>query len=399
MTASTQDVAVPTGRLKIAQTVGYCVAFVALGLVAASLGPTISGLAAQTGTILSEISILFFVRALGYMLGSFFGGRLYDQVAGHPMMVGMLLLMAATMALVPVVPVLWLLVLVLTITGAAEGILDVGGNALLVWVHGSQVGPYMNALHFSFGVGAFLAPIIVSQIMLRSDGLGWPYWALALLMLPAALALLRLPSPQRETVSVQEAQDGDGRLLLVLFVAFFYLYVGAEVSFGDWVYTYSVEQGLIDEAAAAYLNSAFWGTFTVGRLLAIPIAARVRPGAILLGDLVLCLVSVAIILLWPMSVVVLWIGAMCLGLGLASVFPTMVSLAERRMTVTGKVAGWFLVGGSVGSMTLPWLIGQLFESVGPLVTLIAIGIDLLLALAVWVVLASGRRGYEGLATQ
>jgi FHS family Na+ dependent glucose MFS transporter 1 len=257
----------------------------------------------------------------------------------------------------------------------------------------------MNALHFSFGVGAFLAPIIVSQIMLRSDGLGWPYWALALLMLPAALALLRLPSPQRETVSVQEAQDGDGRLLLVLFVAFFYLYVGAEVSFGDWVYTYSVEQGLIDEAAAAYLNSAFWGTFTVGRLLAIPIAARVRPGAILLGDLVLCLVSVAIILLWPMSVVVLWIGAMCLGLGLASVFPTMVSLAERRMTVTGKVAGWFLVGGSVGSMTLPWLIGQLFESVGPLVTLIAIGIDLLLALAVWVVLASGRRGYEGLATQ
>jgi FHS family Na+ dependent glucose MFS transporter 1 len=392
MTASTQDVVTPTRRQKVALTVGYYVAFVALGLVAASLGPTIPGLAAQTRTALSEISILFFVRALGYLFGSFFGGRLYDQVAGHPLMVGTLLVMAATMALVPVVPVLWLLVVVLLITGAAEGVLDVGGNALLVWAYGSQVGPYMNALHFSFGLGAFLAPIIVSRIMLRSGGLRWPYWALALLMLPAALVLLRLPSPRRQAASVQEAQDGDGKLLLALFVAFFYLYVGAEVGFGDWIFTYSVEQGLADEAAAAYLNSAFWGMLTAGRLLAIPIAARVRPSAILLGDLILCLVSVVTILLWPTSAVALWIGAMGLGLGLASVFPTLVSLAERRMTVTGKVTSWFLVGGSAGSMTLPWLIGQLFESIGPLVTLIAIGIDLLLALAVWAALASRRQG-------
>jgi FHS family Na+ dependent glucose MFS transporter 1 len=392
MTTSTQDVAIPTRGRKIALTTSYYVAFVALGLVAASLGPTISELAAQTGTVLSEISILFFVRSLGYLLGSFFGGRLYDRVAGHPLMIGMLLLMAATMALVPVIPVLWLLVPVLLITGAAEGALDVGGNALLVWVYGSQVGPYMNALHFSFGVGAFLAPIIVHQIMQRSDGLLWPYWALALLMLPAIPVLLRLPSPRQEAAAVQEAQDGDGTFLLALFVAFFYLYVGAEVGFGDWVYTYSVERGLADEAAAAYLNSAFWGTFTAGRLLAIPIAARVRPSAVLLGDLILCLVSVAIILLWPMSAAALWIGAMGLGLGLASVFPTLVSLAERRMTVTGKVTGWFLVGSSAGSMTLPLLIGQLFESVGPQVTLIVIGIDLLLALAVWAALVSRRQG-------
>jgi fucose permease len=93
-----------------------------------------------------------------------------------------------------------------------------------------------------------------------------------------------------------------------------------------------------------------------------------------------------------MSAVALWIGAMGLGLGLASIFPTLVSLAERRMTVTGKVASWFLVGSSAGSMTLPWLIGQLFESVGPLVTLVAIGIDLLLALAVWAALVSRRQG-------
>jgi hypothetical protein len=33
--------------------------------------------------------------------------------------------------------------------------------------------------------------------------------------------------------------------------------------------------------------------------------------------------------------------------------------------MTGGVTGFFLVGSSLGSMALPWLIGQFFESVGP----------------------------------
>ena len=37
------------------------------------------------------------------------------------------------------------------------------------------------------------------------------------------------------------------------------------------------------------------------------------------------------------------------------------------------------VGASLGSMTLPWLIGQLFESVGPQVTMLTILGDLLVA--------------------
>ena len=60
------------------------------------------------------------------------------------------------------------------------------------------------------------------------------------------------------------------------------------------------------------------------------------------------------------------------------------------MTVTGRVASWFLIGASLGGMTLPLLIGQLFDSVGPLVTLVAIGVVLLAAVAVWAMLGSGE---------
>jgi len=50
---------------------------------------------------------------------------------------------------------------------------------------------------------------------------------------------------------------------------------------------------------------------------------------------------------------------------MASIFPTTLTLAERRMTITGRVTGWFIVGASAGSMSLPWLVGQLFERTGP----------------------------------
>lgn len=376
-------------HVKLAQTGAYGAAFVALGMVTASLGPTISGLAANTGTTLGGISVLFTARSGGYLLGSFFGGRLYDRVTGHPVMVAMLVAMAVTMALSPVIPVLWLLVPVFLITGLAEGALDVGGNVLLVWAHGAEVGPYMNALHFAFGLGAFLSPILIAQLGLRSDDLRWAYWALAALMLPPAAWLWRVPSPRHKYGDGNGEGGRDSILLLVLFVAFFLLYVSAEVSFGGWAFTYSVRMGLADESAAAYLTSAFWGALTVGRLLAIPIAARVRPVWMLLGDLVGALLSVSAILLWPASSAALWAGALGLGVSLASIFPTLMSLAERRMAVTGSVTGWFLVGSSAGGMTLPWVIGQLFESAGPRVAIVAIGIVLVAALGTWAAVSFG----------
>ena len=398
MTASTQRARAPAQARRLALTVVYYMAFVALGLVTASLGPTISFLAERTGAALSEVSVLFTAHSLGYLLGSLVSGWLYDRVAGHPVMGTVLVVMAAMMILVPTISALWLLFAVILIVGAAGGAVDVGGNALLVWVYGSQVGPVMNALHFFFGVGAFLSPIIIAQIMLRTDNLSWAYGTLAALVVPAAVWILRLRSPNPQGSSEEGSANRSNLGLVVLFVAFFFLYVGAEISFGGWIYTYGVALGLTGGETAAYLTSAFWGALTVGRLLASPIAARFRPRAVLLGDLIVCVASAVLVLLWPRSLIALWAGSLGMGLGMASVFPTMISWAEQRMPVTGKVTGWFLIGGSAGGMWLPWLIGQLFESIGPSVTMIAIGVDLIAAIAVWAVIVLGTKrssaGYQ-----
>jgi len=185
-----------------------------------------------------------------------------------------------------------------------------------------------------------------------------------LLVMPSVVWIFKVPSPR----SPDHDSELGGRTnmgVLILVVFFLFLYVGVEVGFGGWLYTYAFEQGLANETTAAYLTSAFYGAFTIGRLLSIPIAAAIRPRWILLGDLVGGVLSIILILVFVNSDVMIWVGSILLGLSLASVFPTMFSLAERRMTMTGRVTSWFFVGASAGGMIFPWLMGQLFERIKP----------------------------------
>jgi FHS family Na+ dependent glucose MFS transporter 1 len=355
-------------------------------MIAASLGPTLSGLAGNTGARLNEISYLFTARSLGYLLGALLAGQIYDRVRGHPVMVAALMIMALIMAAVPSISWLWLLIALLLILGTAEGTLDVGGNALIVWVHGKTVGPYMNGLHFSFGLGALISPLIVGWALDVGGGISWAYWILALLIVPAGIWLMRLPSPSIKMV-VEQATSGPLDVpLLAMTVLFFVLYVGAEVSFGGWAATYAVELGLADAATAAYLTSIFWGALTVGRLVGIPISARMRPRTILLVELAGCIASVGLVMLRPDSMTALWIGAAGLGFFMASIFPVTLLWAERRMILSGRVTSWFFVGASIGAMSFPWLIGQFFEQYGPSITMVVIMLTLLAATAVFILL-------------
>ena len=367
------------------QTLVYFGSFINLGIAAATLGPALPYLAHNTGSAISEISILFTAKAGGYLLGSIVGGRLYDRLPGHVIAFTAILGVAAAMALTPVIPVLWVLAILLGLMGMFEGSLDVGCNTMLVWVHGEKVGPFMNALHFFFGIGTFIAPIIIAQSVLRSGEINWGFYALALIMLPLAILIIRTASPAPPKATSEDSDQGNLKII-ALIMAFLFLCVGAEIGFGGWVYTYALELKLATAETAAYLTSAFWGALTAGRLASIPIAAWVRPRWILLGDLVGSFASLLIIILLPGSTITLWIGSILLGFSFASIFPTIFILAERRMTLTGTITSWFFIGVSLGGMFFPYLMGQLFEAINPNAIMLALIGDILLAGVVYILL-------------
>jgi len=371
---------------KLVTTAAYYAAFIGLGLGVAAIGPTLPDLAQNTRSHLGEISFLFTAHSIGYLLGCLLAGHIYDRMRGHPVMVLMLIAMAATMFLIPLMSLLWLLTTVVFLLGLSGSILDVGGNTLLVWVHQDKVAPYMNGLHGFYGVGTVIAPIVIALLVQLSGDIVWPYWALALYLLPIALWLARLPSPlHAQNQDNAPAQISDYPLV-ALIVLLFILYVGSEFAMGGWLYTYAVAMNLADEVTAAYLTSVFWGAFTFARLLGVPISMRVRPRYILLGDFAVAMLGVALILAWSGSSLVLWVGSVLTGFGMASIIPVILSLAERRMVITGRVTSFFFAGGSVGGMTLPWIIGQFFESVGPSVAMWGILLSLMAATVVLLVI-------------
>ena len=345
----------------------YAISFVSLGLAMSSLGPLLPFLAENSGVSIAQISFLFTANSLGYLIGSSGGGRLYDRFKGHILMIFALVLMIIMSILIPFAAVFYILIALVFVLGIGLGLLDIGGNVNLLWVFQSKVGPYMNALHFSFGIGAFLSPIIVHNVMQLTGGsLTWPYWSLAILFLPSIVGLWLLPSPENpEKDGIEEKGESVNLRLVVLMMILFFAYVGVEGGFGGWIFTYALEEGIAGEAAASYMNSIFWGALTLGRLISIPLAKKLSPSKLLLGNFILAILFLGLILIWPKDTLVIWLGSAGLGLSLSSVFPTLLALSETRMKISGKVTGLFFLGSSSGGLLVPMLLGQIFEYVGP----------------------------------
>jgi FHS family Na+ dependent glucose MFS transporter 1 len=146
---------------------------------------------------------------------------------------------------------------------------------------------------------------------------------------------------------------------------FLFFYVGAEITFGGWIYTYAVTLKLASVAGAAYLTSAFWAAFTVGRLISIPAATRFTPRQVIPTAVFSCLFVLALGIIFSGSSVALWLMAIGLGFCMAPVWPTGFTLAGQSVAMTGKITGLILLGDSFGGMVLPTAVGKVIETSGP----------------------------------
>ena len=158
----------PSPSHRLTATFAYYATYITLGGTMAISGPALPWLAQHT------VSIIFVASSLGYMLGSLLSGRAFDRFPGHRILALALLMIALSAACVPLLQSLWFLVAVLILLGTFQGTLDVGCNTLLTWTHGEKVSPFMNGLHFFFGLGSFLAPLIFARVVLANNEIRWP---------------------------------------------------------------------------------------------------------------------------------------------------------------------------------------------------------------------------------
>ena len=164
--------------------------------------------------------------------------------------------------------------------------------------------------------------------------------------------------------------------MVLLIGLFLFLYVGAETGYGSFIFTYGIKQSHMDPSHAAILNSCFWFSFAVGRLLGIPISLRFSAITMIFSDLLGCIISVLVIVIFHDSQTVLWVGTIAYGLSVASIYPSAINYAETQFKVTGKVLSALVVSASCGEAVLPLVMGLSFESpAGPMsLMLLAMGV-------------------------
>jgi FHS family Na+ dependent glucose MFS transporter 1 len=280
--------------------------------------------------------------------------------------------------------------------GVAIGLVDVGGNTLLVRLFRADAPPYMNALHLAFGFGAFLCPLIVDRFEVVTDDAATAFWAFAAAIVPVALWQLRVPSP-----AVPADGEGDAApanvlrryaFFLTLLAALFVMHVGAELAFGGWIFSYADELQIGGTTTARVLNSVFWGGLVVGRIIGIPLSLRLSSRAMLQLDLVGAGASLALIGFLPDWSPALWIGTAIFGMAIASMFATCINYTGEHMPMSSEVMAILVVGAGVGSMTLPWVTGQLFDRQGPESMLWVVGAAVAAAfmLFLWIQVVAAR---------
>ncbi|NWX58914.1 MFS4B protein, partial [Promerops cafer] len=378
-----------------------CASFLGLGLSIAVLGPTFPSLAANVGKNVSDIYYIFVGRSLGSLGGSMVGGVLLDCMNATLLLA--LSMLATTAGLYAIA---WcreslLLTILMSIIGGSMGILDTGGNVLALYTWGSEAGPHLQALHFSFAAGAFLAPIVAKMTLgeSESDELAgaektnlsvlksvptaspasttpalkdhhegdvlWSYIIIGTYILFTSIFLFVLYSKGSSTKDKSKASAHKDRLakyhwpLVGLLFVFFLFYVGAEVTYGSYVFTYAMVFAEMTESEAAALNSVFWGAFAVCRGAAVFGAAFVSPATMIVMSLACSAASSTALAFFAHYRASLWVGTAVYGASMATIFPSGIAWIEQYTVVEGKTASLFVVGAALGEMCIPVAVGYL----------------------------------------
>ena len=357
------------------QTTGYFYAFVILGAVISALGPTIDGLASNLGQTATALSFLFSFRAVGYLTGSLGGGYLYEKIRGNRALGFILLFLALILVLTPSFQTTIPLIFALILTGISCGATDVGSNTLLAYTHKKRVGPYLNAMYLFAGLGSFAAPLFLGSVSLE-----WGYAGLSLLILPAAALLLTTPSPQIQKSSENQTETILHRDLLIVFALLSFFYIGMEVSFSGWIYTFFLKRFPENPESGYLITSLFWAGITAGRLLAIPLSTRVKEAHLIRAFIWGGISSLAAMLLFPSAVWSVWVGTAGMGFSLSAIFPTTFSFVQKIHPFPPRQNGVVWASGSTGSIILPFLVGRQIGISGPMSMPVILAVCWVLAL-------------------
>lgn len=377
---------VASTKYRVAVSLAYIFSFIGLAFGVVVVGISLPSIAIRYGhTHATDMSAALVGHSIGGTLGTLLMGNALQKF-GHRAH-GLMVFLGSCCGLSTIAMPFFsfgvtgsgsvlLFSLILLVQAIFQSMFDIGGNVLLVEAWGPErkkdMLPYMNLLHFSWGAGATLLPLVAVNIGLGPvdlpylflfAGLGGGAMSLPLFFFenPTLRASATSETGEQEGGNTKVSMFNRGQIAMTIF---FFSYSGVEQTFGDWLTTYTTMTGnSLEEGALAV--TIFFGSITGGRLFAALISnihwlSPERQIAIdILGGLVS---TIAMFVGSARSITVLYVASAGVGFSLASIYPMGIIFGAARVPhSSSKTTSRFVAGAPLGGMVWPPVVGMLLS--------------------------------------
>ncbi|MBK7200823.1 MFS transporter [Candidatus Amarolinea dominans] len=360
----------PKRQFKIGLILLAYVAFISLGLPDGLLGVAWPSMRADFALPLDALGMLLVASTAGYLTSSFFSGRIMARMGVGGLLAASCAATGGSLLGYTLAPSWWAMIPLGVGAGLGAGAIDAGLNTYIASHHGESL---MQWLHASFGVGITLGPIIMTTglNLFGAWRVGYVVVGVAQLALAGCFAVTaslwrqngtagEADAPMRLTdfqTPLRETLRQRGAWLSILM---FFIYTGIEVTLGLWAYTLLTESRGIAPAIAGLWAGSYWGTFTVGRVMAGLYAPRVGANRLVQISLLGALVG-ALLLWWNPAQAVSLFGVGLVGFAVAPIFPALVSGTSGRVSMrhAANTIGMQISAAGLGAALLPTVAGSL----------------------------------------
>ena len=359
---------------KIGLVILAYVAFIALGMPDGLLGVAWPSIRTSFSIPLDAIGMLLTAAVAGYMTSSFLSGPLIARLGVGRILAASCAMTGVALIGYTLVPFWWMMVLLGILAGLGAGAIDAGLNTYVAANFGEGM---MQWLHACYGIGVTLGPIIMTIALTTQDSWQLGYRVVGGFQLAlAACFVVTLSMWNQKDFS---AGSDEPKLLtdyktpmgetlrqpkVWLSASLFFLYCGAEVSFGTWTYSLLIESRGITPAVAGLWAGSYWATFTIGRIVAGLYAKRVGVNLMVLGGLVGAFCG-TVLMVWNPSQSANLLAVALIGFSIAPIFPALMSGTSQRVGAhfAANTIGLQMAAVGLGTVVIASLMGVLARRV------------------------------------
>lgn len=334
-----------------------------MGMIVISFGATMPYIRSEFELSFEQGGLILALFSASYLINGLISGYLVDKIGHKRVLIGGNLGYIVGLSILASSKQLVTVYIGVVILGLGWGICNSVVNIL---VNDSSKGDSkaMSLLHMSFGVGAFIIPILFNSVLRL--GYTWKHmmWILAFMALIAEILVLKMQIPFIRAVksnTEKEIKLPWRYIYVYMFVLFFY--VGVENAFSGWMVSYLETDLKFAEGFSQGLLSTLWLTIIFGRFMTGILGRKMNKSKYIVIVSISAFVGLFVFLV---STSAMWIAlsVVWIGLSLAGIYPLTMADANRHIRGSGIATAIVISGGGIGATIMPYLTGRLADQFG-----------------------------------